>query len=328
MQSAALAGAGRADPMRGGPLCYRLSPEEQQRLRSAFEGDAREPFSEANFSDTWTRASCPGHLPSALQGQLEQFASRQGFPGAFLVQGVPLDRIPPVSPVAKYSKQTSLSELALLAVCGVLGTPYGYVNQRDGLVLQNFWPRPEHATLQLGTSDAELIWHSEDAFTAHAPDFIALLCLRGDPDAVTRVSYIDPAAFDAATLEALSTPWYSIQRDSSYGQAAQRGEVAPVLSHVDGKPFVRYEPIYLSFLCERARRAHEELAAYMDRRHVSVVLSAGDLLVVDNRCAVHSRSAIAPRYDGSDRWLQRLAVWRRPPPPDLVEPGRPHVLRL
>ncbi|TDD59964.1 hypothetical protein E1263_12755 [Kribbella antibiotica] len=38
---------------------------------------------------------------------------------------------------------------------------------------------------------------------------------------------------------------------------------------------------------------------------VGMVLVAGDLMVVDNRKAVHGRTSFVPRYDGNDRWLRR-----------------------
>lgn len=38
------------------------------------------------------------------------------------------------------------------------------------------------------------------------------------------------------------------------------------------------------------------------------VLEAGDLLVIDNAVAVHGRTPFTPRFDGTDRWLQRTFV--------------------
>ena len=46
----------------------------------------------------------------------------------------------------------------------------------------------------------------------------------------------------------------------------------------------------------------------IERIHTSVVLEAGDLLVVDNNVAVHGRTPYSPRFDGTDRWLQRTFV--------------------
>jgi L-asparagine oxygenase len=44
--------------------------------------------------------------------------------------------------------------------------------------------------------------------------------------------------------------------------------------------------------------------------HRSFRLGAGDLLVVDNRKCAHARSRFEARFDGSDRWLQRVYVRR------------------
>jgi hypothetical protein len=40
-----------------------------------------------------------------------------------------------------------------------------------------------------------------------------------------------------------------------------------------------------------------------------VTLDEGDLLVVDNRRALHGRVPFEARHDGSDRWLLRAYVW-------------------
>jgi serine/threonine protein kinase len=44
--------------------------------------------------------------------------------------------------------------------------------------------------------------------------------------------------------------------------------------------------------------------------HRSVRLGAGDLLVVNNRKCAHARSRFAAKFDGTDRWLQRVYVRR------------------
>jgi L-asparagine oxygenase len=51
-----------------------------------------------------------------------------------------------------------------------------------------------------------------------------------------------------------------------------------------------------------------ELTNAIARRHTAVVLEPGDLLVIDNSVAVHGRSPFTPRFDGTDRWLQRTFV--------------------
>ncbi|MEU7228064.1 TauD/TfdA family dioxygenase [Streptomyces chrestomyceticus] len=58
-------------------------------------------------------------------------------------------------------------------------------------------------------------------------------------------------------------------------------------------------------LDETAARAFDELREAMLAVLDGAVLEAGDLIVVDNRTAVHGRTAFRPRYDGQDRWLRR-----------------------
>jgi alpha-ketoglutarate-dependent taurine dioxygenase len=47
-----------------------------------------------------------------------------------------------------------------------------------------------------------------------------------------------------------------------------------------------------------------------------VVLKTGDLLVINNDRTVHGRKPFKPRYDGTDRWVQRMLVVRDMPPPE------------
>jgi L-asparagine oxygenase len=34
------------------------------------------------------------------------------------------------------------------------------------------------------------------------------------------------------------------------------------------------------------------------------------MLIIDNRRSIHARSIFSPRYDGTDRWLQRIYARR------------------
>ena len=62
---------------------------------------------------------------------------------------------------------------------------------------------------------------------------------------------------------------------------------------------------------EEARAVAAVEAASYDVQQV-FTLSAGDLLVFDNRRVVHTRSAYEARMDGTDRWLKRAFVLDNP----------------
>lgn len=61
-------------------------------------------------------------------------------------------------------------------------------------------------------------------------------------------------------------------------------------------------------LTERAAAALVELQLLFERTARTARLEPGDLAVVDNRITVHGRTAFSPRFDGTDRWLQRTFV--------------------
>jgi len=85
-----------------------------------------------------------------------------------------------------------------------------------------------------------------------------------------------------------------------------------------GKPVVRDHPVTglpqvrtVEFVPEaspEALGAYERLQEAMAERvgfGVELGLDGNDMLLLNNRSAVHGRVGFAARYDGQDRWLQR-----------------------
>ena len=71
-----------------------------------------------------------------------------------------------------------------------------------------------------------------------------------------------------------------------------------------------------------ATAALAALGAAVSRRHASLTLRPGDLLIIDNARAVHGRSPYTPRFDGYDRWLQRTFVLEHLPGHSRDREGR------
>jgi alpha-ketoglutarate-dependent taurine dioxygenase len=57
-----------------------------------------------------------------------------------------------------------------------------------------------------------------------------------------------------------------------------------------------------------AESALHALGAALAANHVAVALAASDLVILDNDVVVHGRSPFEARYDGTDRWVQRIMV--------------------
>ena len=98
--------------------------------------------------------------------------------------------------------------------------------------------------------------------------------------------------------------------DESYvgGRSTRLGPPVPVLTGGRDELFLTFDADLMTGTDREAQRALQTLAAAVAEHHTGVVLTAGDLLVIDNGLAVHGRTPFRPRFDGADRWLQRTFV--------------------
>jgi L-asparagine oxygenase len=257
---------------------------------------------------------CSRKLPELMHDELLSFADRPDATGAVLFKGVPVGTLPPTpeSPTASTEKDC-VSEMMLLAAGRALGQPVGYLPEHGGLVVQNLIPTRAGAYRQVSTSSAvTLAWHTEAAFHPHRPRYLLLLCLRGDPQARTTLASIREivATLSLRTRHLLSQPMFRTAADESYvgSGSRRRGPRVSVLSGSFDSPRMVFDADLMVGLDDASQNALSELTSAIEDHHTGVVLEPGDLLVVDNSIAVHGRSPFTPRFDGTDRWLQRTFI--------------------
>jgi Taurine catabolism dioxygenase TauD, TfdA family len=300
---------------------YRLSSKERDVLLKILRPIAWRSYGETEIEVFISEISSSPPLPGGLAARIAEFKTVGNRFGLFLAENFPLDDI------SGFAKATAVSESILLAVALLIGRPYGHAGQRAGAIIQNIRPRREDAYKHLGTGSAiELIWHTEDAQAEVNCDFIGLFCLRGDPGARTFISRVDVSDLPKDIVEELEKKQFVIRSDESYSGYSVK-TIVSVLSQYKNKLTVRYDPPYTKFLSQRASIALGELTNYINSKAVSVTLKSGDLLLIDNKTSVHGRSKFAPRYDDTDRWLQRIAIFSGHIPKRLLDPSNPYLIR-
>ena len=262
------------------------------------------------------RAAASGapDLPAGVRDALAEMIDHAPSAGAVLLSGIPFGALPPTppSPTAPVDK-TLASEFALMTVATALGEPVGYAPEHGGDLVQNIVPTRTAADRQVSTSSkVALMFHTEAAFHPHRPRFLLLACLRGDEQAFTVLSSIHQVLphLDPATVEVLRQPRFRTAVDESYlhGRANQLGPRMAVLSGDPQRPTMIFDEDLMIGTDEEAESALRALGAATEACQIGISLAAGDLLIVDNHAAVHGRSPYEPRFDGTDRWLQRTFV--------------------
>jgi L-asparagine oxygenase len=253
-------------------------------------------------------------LPATMAAAIEQFRRASEPTGCLLLRGLPIGDLPntPAHPTDPTTKDLATERL-LVAIASCLGEPVGYEPEHGGSIVQNIVPVPALATRQTSTSSkVELMFHTEAAFHPHRPRYLLLFCLRGDPSAQTTISSIHAALPHLADdqIDILFQQRFRCAVDESYlqGRANQLGTPMAVLSGTRSRPTMVFDEDLMVGIDAEADEALRSLGAALSTHHGGVALEAGDMVILDNNVVVHGRSPFTPRFDGTDRWLQRTFV--------------------
>jgi alpha-ketoglutarate-dependent taurine dioxygenase len=260
-------------------------------------------------------------LPKRLRRALIEFAQHGNLDGALHLCGLPADPVVPPTPLRfgeQAKKATHRSELWLCAVASALGEPVGYLQEKQGRIFQDVFPTPANADkLSSESSSIFLDFHTEIAFHPFMPDYLLLYGLRQDPEREARTIFASVRRFfhrlAPADRDTLFADLFRTGVDYSFGNTAETRGTGPLVSVLYGDrmdPFLRYDLDLMIGQTSAARRALEVVREQVNEVQREVRIEPGSLLILDNRRAVHARSDFKARYDGSDRWLQRVAVVR------------------
>jgi len=272
-----------------------------------------------NLNQFLTQATIASdHLPISLHEPLLDFYQRGNESGVLLLtsclQEPDIDKIP--TPQAISEKKSFVSESCLAMIAARLGQIFSYVQIDEGALFHNIVPKPGMELEQsFAGSLVELQFHTEQHFHPYSPDYLLLYCLRSMPEASTFFSSVRHmlAELDEQYHEILFEPLYRTGIDHVFGNTKTErgnGPAMPVLYGDHENPFLRYDQDLMLGETHEAQKALNALTSVLERVKESICLKPGDLLIVDNRRAVHGRSLFTPKFDGKDRWLQRAKVIR------------------
>ena len=246
-----------------------------------------------------------------------------------------IGKIPPTPATSVIEDSVTPDSVKALKEYGsILGHPVSYVQEQNGRLIQNLVPVHKTEYQQISTSSkVELEMHTESSFHPYRPSYVILLCLRGD-DAV-ETTYADD--FDIVpklsneAISILQKKWFTTQIDQSFRSDGQPDVHihTPILEKTNTDWMVwkiTYDSWFMKAVGDgsdesrsQAERALQEMRDAVNSSTKEVVLKTGDLLVINNDCTVHGRKPFQPRYDGTDRWVQRMLAIREMPPSEHVD---------
>ena len=245
--------------------------------------------------------------------------------GIFLYENLDVGYVPPTpaTPIVSSPQHASSKEstLVLLRHAEKYGYPIGYIQEQNGQIIQNIVPVHKTEYQQISTSSkTELALHTETAFHPYKPDYVVLFCLRGDPQAVTTYANLSDILkhISPETKNILKSKMFTTGIDLSFRTNGEEDQQIPtsIIGEADGMLTFTYDATVMKPNDYLARLVLEELELAIQKSIKEIVLKTGDLLVIDNRKTIHGRKPFQARYDGTDRWVQRVLVRKELPPLD------------
>lgn len=263
-------------------------------------------------------------LPQPLIDQLRDFKNNGNDDGCLFISGCPIGRIPPTpSSIFDVKKEDRTSEFLLSLIAHGIGDPVAYRQDKNGQVFHNIFPTKKNEFSQTSEGSKVILEsHTELAFHHFRPDFLILLGLRQDPLQEAKTMYLSAKkivrSIPSDIEELLRQPLFITGIDESwmqyYGKSSRiKGNIQNPISLLSGPahdPELLWDKDLMQGITPDANHAIEVVDSYIQKHLGYVCLKPGDLLVIDNKRAIHARSTFKARYNGNDRWIQRTLVLR------------------
>jgi L-asparagine oxygenase len=254
-------------------------------------------------------------LPRRVREAMRRLRRDSGDEGVFLVRGLPVsdDEIGPTPNVRGSVQRTPTKSSSATAMIALqLGELFAFNEEKSGALVQDVVPVPGMEEFQGNAGSVQLTMHNENAFHPNRPDFVGLMCLRNDHDNIAGLQI----ASSRLALRLLPEPVRDILRQPRYVTAAPGSfdlddrmfEPEGVLQGSPEDPDVRIDFTSTQPLDDEARAAMATFGEALAVVRRTFILQPGDFAIVDNRRSLHGRTAFRARYDGRDRWLQRVFV--------------------
>lgn len=266
-----------------------------------------------------------------MERQIAVLDHHDAQPSFVLVKDSEIGHIPPTPMVPPSDNVVEQARNLLLKFGAHYGIPVGYAQEQNGRLIQHVLPNPKTEYSQMSSSSKTILkLHTETAFHPYKPDWIILMCLRGDKEAFTTYALCRDIVrnLDEETIRELKKPQFLTTTDESFRRNGEKHRMIrlPILKEDSNGFELCYDDDLMSGENDVAEHALQTLRGVVESKTREISLESGDVLVINNRKLIHGRKPFQPRYDGTDRWMLRLLlVEKLPPESEMVTAPNPVI---
>lgn len=299
---------------------YVVDPEVSGSLGAALCSIDCSPYDNFELFRHTAQSMFKSHMPLEFFDFIRSGKFENSARGTFIFRGLPVDpglTETPTDGKRSASKQTFVSEACILAVGSELGEPFSFAEEKGGEIIHNVCPiKGQEDSKSNAGSKSNFGLHTEVAFHPLRPHFLLLCCLRSDHDNESLTYVVDVIdAYRRLSLKdrsELRQANFVLQAPESFRRGLQGdGTVqGPAVEPSGNSLYACLNYNTMKALTKNAQRALDALRDALHSPGVvgEVQLQPGELVAINNQKAVHGRNGFKPRFDGNDRWLQRIYV--------------------
>ena len=299
---------------------YSIIPSEQRKIY-ALANDMLNKYSDVNNEEYLTFSSIYAHkLPDRVIRNIKTFQFDETGSGIFLFKNVfDYHRIPlndtPLSWRHSTYPPTALDFILTLFMAAISNL-VSYVEQRPdgGGIVHDVIPIEGDEYIQIGSgSKDELMLHTEDIPLKHACDFLALLVIRNYEKSTSTYCSVSDLDMEDSLKQILFQNRFIFPPDPNFielhSNLFYNKEKRSVLFGRYEAPYIRFAPFDMigkTDIDDEAEHALRRLSDLIFERKREITLEAGDLILFNNKRALHGRGSFSPVYNsGNKRWVKR-----------------------
>ena len=256
-------------------------------------------------------------IPYRIKKILNDFKEDKYPQGVLLFRNIPVDEYNSKTPLDNtfhIGEDTIMSKIQAI-INTYIGEMVSYEAEGDGRLFQDMVPNKKLAQTQTSLgSKVELELHTEQAFSDCRPDYLSLACLKGDSKAKTYYLHVNDVVnkMQKDVICYLQKKRWFIGVDASFIMNGCNDKLRGPISIIEEKckdnyNFVFDQDLMIGSTDDASKIMNDIISIYYEYRS-NIILSKGDLLILDNNKVVHGRSNFSPKFDGNDRFVIRSFI--------------------
>ena len=196
----------------------------------------------------------------------------------------------------------------------IFGKVEGFDVQHNGQNIQDIIPNYDDQYKQTyGSSRTILEMHTELAFLENPPDYILLYCVRPDHDNIAEtylydsfyaLKFMSPNEKNILSMKKFK---FGVDQGATNADKIQQFPCFPIINE-NHNILLRYDIDLCEATCEESYKAIKKFDKILKRFYFSIKMQENQILIINNKRIIHSRSPFFPRFDGNDRWLKRAFI--------------------